>query len=203
MLRSGPLTQRRTRAGPAQRMANAWTAVITTAWLAPLLAFAVLHAATPPPSRRLVAMTALLLAGLLAAMRLPGRYFASRGWERGGRVYRRVGVHRFGAIVPGGRVVRRFAGDGAAPWLDAALLRSLEQGTRDSEQTHWWWLFTTLAVVLWAWSIGSRWTALLLLVLSVPLNVYPILLQRYIRARLTRIMRTRRSGAALQRPKEG
>jgi hypothetical protein len=217
-----PRARRSDRAGAGARLSALWTAVLTLLWAAPLIAFAALHLGHPPPLPALAAMTALVAA---AATRrwIPARWFSPARWESQ-RFYRAAGVRAFGRIVPEGAVLtklegrRRRAGQSPAP--SGAALASLgasatgrvatararaqlEAATRDSEQTHLAWLLRTLAFVLWAVAIGRTRFAGLLLLANLPLNVYPILLQRDTRARLQRVAAWRaRQGAASRNPRK-
>jgi hypothetical protein len=170
---------------------GAWTVLLTALWAGPLLAFAALHSAEPPPGGSRLAVMALAAAGLLARRGLPHAYFDTTDWERSGAVYRRLGVRRFGRVVPHGALLNRFSrrrGAACASRAGTAAARTtLEQESCASEATHLWWLLTTLAFALWALLIGRGGFAGVLLLVSVPLNVYPILLQRDTRARLRRI----------------
>jgi hypothetical protein len=170
---------------------GAWTVLLTLLWAGPLLAFAALHHAEPPPGGSRFAVAALAAAGLLARRGLPHAYFSTKEWERDGAVFRRLGVRRFGRVVPHGALLNRLGrrnGEGGAGRAGTAAARTaLEPETRASEATHLWWLLTTLAFALWAVLIGRGVFAGVLLLASVPLNVYPILLQRDTRARLRRI----------------
>jgi hypothetical protein len=181
------------------RIGDVWSAaassVVTLLWAAPLAAFAARHAGSPPPAAWLPMIGLLVCAGLVAAARLPAPYYVSRRWESS-HLYRRLGVRAFGGIVPDGRALKRIAGvDGR--WLGRGdQIAVVQRRTCASERTHWWWLLTGLAVIVWAWSIEAQRTAALLLALNVPLNVYPILLQRYTRARIDRIAQ-RRAGRSV------
>jgi hypothetical protein len=164
-----------------------WNTAVTAAWLLPLLAFAALNATSPPPMPLPIVCAALVVLGF-AGLRAPDRWLAPAHVQRRPRRGRPV-LRAFGRIVPGGAVMNRLAGQPAHSPLprDAALLRALLRRTFEAERTHWWWLSTSLAVIVWAFGIGAHTSGVVLALLNVPFNVFPILLQRYIRARLVRI----------------
>jgi hypothetical protein len=167
-----------------------WNTVVTAAWLLPLLGFAALNATSPPSLPLTIVCAALVVAGF-SALLTPDRWLASPARRRPRRP---VPVLRaFGRVVPGGAIMNRLAGQRARSPLPrhATVLRALLRRTFEAERTHWWWLLTSAAVIVWAFGIGKRTSGLVLALLNIPLNVYPILLQRYIRARLARLARGR------------
>jgi hypothetical protein len=78
--------------------------------------------------------------------------------------------------------------------MDMALCR-IDAATRAGERTHWWWLLSSAAIAVWALAIAAHGFLMLILVAAVPLNVYPILLQRHTRARAARLLLRRRTRA--------
>jgi glycosyl-4,4'-diaponeurosporenoate acyltransferase len=117
-----------------------------------------------------------------------------RGWERGGRFWsQRFGIKRWKDRLP--EAGSAFAGGFSKRHLvarDAGHLRRFVVETRRAEWVH----LTVLAVVplFWLWNPPSL--ALVMLVYGVAANVPCILVQRYNRARLLRVLssdpRTRR-----------
>lgn len=132
--------------------------------------------------------------------RLPARAFDHdtgltrlRPWEAGGRVYeRRLRIVRWkdrmpeaGAAFAGGFSKKHTPGRGPG-----ALERFVTE-TRRAETTHWAILACWPLFFLWC-----RWNvALVMGVYALAANVPCILIQRYNRARLLRILRSRSAGA--------
>lgn len=115
-------------------------------------------------------------------MRVPDHeWLRVRPWEP--RLYRSVGAKAFGRLLDAAgwnRLITRERGfDGTRKGLDG-----LDQHTRRSEIGHLvcWCATVVLAVgALWAGSwVGAVW----LLGLGVPFHLYPVLLQRVLRARI-------------------
>ena len=131
-------------------------------------------------------------AGYLAH-RLPLSRLERDGWltrlrpfERDGRVYeRRLRIKRWkarlpemGAFFAGGFSKRRLAGAGPDD-----LARFVAE-TRRAELTHWWVLAAGPVFLLW----NPWWLGLVMLVYAVVANVPCLVVQRYNRARLTRLL---------------
>ena len=125
----------------------------------------------------------------LAAMlppALPDRWLRLRSWEADGSVYRRLGIEGYKKALL------------ASPFGPNAFLKfhgrrsqipELEQFTRNAEMGHLTLLVVSTVVIAIAWRTGYWRTALFLAIVNVPWNIYPVLLQRYTRARLTRVRR--------------
>jgi hypothetical protein len=140
-----------------------------------------------PPAPWLV--SALVLGG--AALALPRLGRRPRPFEE--RLYRAIGVRRFRRYATNGdaivRAVRRKYPDFTVYRGDRDRLLA---NTRLGESSHLA-LFvsgvvTTVYVLVIGWHVWAVWTA----VTNVIGNLYPVLLQRYTRARLVRLPRLRR-----------
>jgi hypothetical protein len=121
-------------------------------------------------------------------------YFRPRRFEAG--VYERIGVrrfkgwmlglvgertaHRLGWRLPAGRAEKR------------ATLRSFDKRTRHNEAVHALVLVALAAVAVHLLARGEAAAAIALLVVNIPFNVYPLLLQRHTRLRLKRLLATGR-----------
>jgi hypothetical protein len=117
---------------------------------------------------------------------LPDRYHRLRRFEADGRVYELLGV----------RIVKWLLRRGPLSWFNPDLhlprqhtpdqLTGLDQRMRDAEASHAILLVLTLVVVAHAlvrgWWAAAGWTFLF----DVLVNGYPVMLQRYNRARLAR-----------------
>lgn len=129
-------------------------------------------------------MTGLGTVSHLVPFRLPATIHALRDVERSGRLYQRLGVGLFK------RLLRR----GPATWFNpglrlpaepgAASLTALERRMCVAEASHAVLLVATLPVAIHAAVRGWWPAAVTTLVLDVLVNGYPLMLQRYNRARL-------------------
>jgi hypothetical protein len=130
-----------------------------------------------------------LFAGMLtrrAFLRMDPKRFALSRWERDGRIYDRVGVGVFGWLLqhtPFG-------------WLDPFL--KVRSGRSDmdrllrelsfAEGSHLVQGVVSLSLALAFLAGGHAVVGLAFVVLSVPLHIYPIMLQRRSRGRVLRVM---------------
>jgi glycosyl-4,4'-diaponeurosporenoate acyltransferase len=132
-----------------------------------------------------------------AAHRLPedrlqrdGRLLRQRGFEDGGRFYRRrLHIHRWkdrlpeaGALFPGGISKRH------VPSYDEAGLEIFARETRRAELGHWWALACGPVFVLWNPPLASA----LLVGYGVAVNAPFIAIQRYNRFRVESLLDRRR-----------
>jgi glycosyl-4,4'-diaponeurosporenoate acyltransferase len=111
-----------------------------------------------------------------------------RTWERGGRVYERLGIRRwkdrlpeFGAVFRGGSSKR------SLPSRDTPHLTRFAAETRRAEIVHWAIPLVTPLFALWnpAWLVGA------MAAYAVVANAPCLIVQRYNRGRLLRVL-TRR-----------
>jgi hypothetical protein len=127
---------------------------------------------------------------LLAAW-VPPSYFRVRAFERDGRCYRAVGVRQFRKLVPDGDWVNR-----ARRRHDAGfrLIRSRADATawiprtHASEKGHLVLMLAGLLSAGYAAYVGWTAWAVAITAGNVVTNLYPVLLQRYTRARLARVV---------------
>lgn len=141
-------------------------------------------------------MTWLGTISRLTTPRMPERYHRLRHFESDGRVYELVGV----------RAVKFVLRRGPLSWFNPELhlpadrtpehVAHLDQRMRDAEASHAILFVATLAVVAHAlvrgWWSAAGWT----LLFDVLVNGYPVMLQRYNRARLARRFGHRSAPAA-------
>jgi hypothetical protein len=129
-------------------------------------------------------MTWLGVVSRVAQVRLPQRYHALRPFERSGRAYELVGVRVVKAVLRRGPLAV-FNPDLHLPAeRSPTSLAHLDQRMRDAEASHAVLLALTLGVVVHAAARGWWPAALATLVFDVLLNGYPVILQRYNRAKL-------------------
>lgn len=116
------------------------------------------------------------------SFRLPASYYATRSFEKGGRVYDYFGVRRYQ------RMLRPVL------WsTNPSLLRSQQgarqtmiRATQDPEAGHLIIFVVIVGITLWALVSGWWDTAAWLLLFNVLHNLYPVLSVRQVRARLHR-----------------
>jgi hypothetical protein len=118
--------------------------------------------------------------------RLPASAHRLRSWEVDGRVYERLGV----------RLVKRLLRRGPLAVFNPGLhlpskptperIAELDQRMRDAEAAHAILLVLTLGVVVHALARGWWVAAVATAAFDVAVNGYPVMLQRYNRARLHR-----------------
>lgn len=131
-----------------------------------------------------------------AAHRLPLRRLDHDGpltrlhsWERGGRVYERLGIRRWKDRLPEfGAVFRGGASKRSLPARDTPHLARFAAETRRAEIVHWVIPLVTPVFALWnpAWLVG------VMVAYAVAANAPCLIVQRYNRGRLLRVL-TRRS----------
>jgi hypothetical protein len=174
-------------------------AVMSGAWLAPLVLFwlAVAGPLRPneyPPAPAGPSLGAALLTTLLAlaASRVSEPYFRLRAFERTGRLYEVVGVRLFRGLVPDGDLInrlqrRRTAGYRVVRGRQDAIAFLVR--TQASERGHLVLFVAGGVTAGYAALLGWGGWALVIGLGNVPVNVYPILLQRYTRGRIVRALR--------------
>jgi hypothetical protein len=175
----------------------AYVGLVTALWLWPLVSFVVVTALTgSAPEQGLVLCAAALASVLIAAVALlPTPWLRLRPCEADGRWYERLGVRRFRKIVLHGDLMNRWLrrrAPAALPALTADTLHTWLAQSYVNERIHLAALLSSLPVLVAAYLVDRPGLALYLALLNVPFNVYPILLQRYTRGRLDRVIRARR-----------
>ena len=160
-----------------------YTFLLLLAWVLPIqqFFFCTVHTQEWPP------LLALTLLGMIIGASLLGGYFRLRRAESDGRIYEAIGVRRFRNIVTHGDPMVRFMiwiDPGSHTHLNASTLADREGRARRGEKIHWAMLLGSVPAAVWATLVRESWFAAYLLIANVPMNIYPILLQRYTRARL-------------------
>jgi len=127
----------------------------------------------------------------ITAWWLPPAYYRIRSFEQSGRLYEALGVRLFRYFVPDGDLANRWRRRRepnfrivASRRIAAAFVRRTEL----SEKSHLMLLLMGLLSTAFAWKLGWRGWAVYLGVGNVLVNLYPVLLQRYTRARLQAIV---------------
>jgi hypothetical protein len=123
--------------------------------------------------------------------KLKRSYFEIRPFETDGRLYEFLGVRLFRFVVPMGdginRFVRRFQPDYRI--VSGQSIADFEKRTVTAETFHLACLLVIVPSAVYAAVLGWWTFALLLTLPNIVLHLYPILLQRYTRARVLRLRR--------------
>jgi hypothetical protein len=119
--------------------------------------------------------------------RLPRSYHELREFERDGQIYELVGIRAAKWMLRRGPLAV-FNPDLHLPEKRTSeRLAQLEQRMRDAESSHAILLVATVAVAIHA-AVRGWWTSSgLILIFDLLMNGYPVMLQRYNRARLRRL----------------
>src|ERR1051326_2382195 len=143
----------------------------------------------------------MVVAGGCVLSHYSEQYFRLRDWEVSGTLYEHLGVRYFKRFVVTGDYWNR-----AARYYDhnhrglgsAKSIRQAKRQREFSEKVHLLALFSTLPPIICAMLIGWSKAAALLALSNLPFNVYPVMLQRYTRARIESLMNHRRPQRAPQ-----
>jgi hypothetical protein len=179
----GSAAKNTTRRHLAASVPAIYTFLLLLIWVLPIQIF-LIHTLD---SKTWFPIVALTLLGVVLGSCLPRSYFKLRSVEVDGKIYTALGVRRFRKIVAyGGPMVglmRRIDRE-SYDRLKRSTLTNSERGTRRREKIHWALLLGTIPTAVWAVLQRELWFAVYLLAANIPMNIYPILLQRYTRARL-------------------
>ena len=131
-----------------------------------------------------------LVTAWLIARVLPERYYQIKTFESSGWMYEAIGIRFFKRFVPNGdyinRTIRRFQPDYRLVSDERSMVQ-FEAGTRLAERCHLVSLLLVLPSASYALMLGWTGFAVWILLPNIPLHLYPVLLQRYTRARLQRV----------------
>lgn len=147
-------------------------------------------AAAENPSIVWITVALSFLVYIVCIFSIPKSYYDLRPFEMDGRVYRRLGVHKFRYIVGDGDGIQRLAQRIDPAWQCKLTKLSNEkriERTCVTECIKLALIVFTLPTVAIAYYGGHTILASLLLLLNIPYQIYPIFLQRYTRAKLLRI----------------
>ncbi len=174
------------------RAGYVWRILLATAILAALVAFG---RAAGLQSPWFAATAAICPLGLLDLARpfvrlpMPRKALAIRPWETNGRIYRALGVHAFGEILRRTplRLLNRRVYLGARSYDLKTICARMEE----SEAAHLLVALFLIPYCLLAWSRAWWSTLACLLLVSLFMNVYPILHLRWVRGRSEGILQRR------------
>ncbi|RZK42484.1 MAG: hypothetical protein EOO90_07400 [Pedobacter sp.] len=118
---------------------------------------------------------------------LTSHYYNSKKWERDGKVYRWLGVNGFRKLLVwiGWEKLNK-AANPVKNNLDA--IKHLEYGTRQSEFGHLLIFFIVLTFTVFVGIREGLAQTAWLIALNIVLNIYPILVQRFNRPRLRKVL---------------
>jgi hypothetical protein len=164
-------------------------AVVCAGWIVPLLRFwvSVWWNELAPP----VALFVAFVAVSASAWWLPPAFYRIRRFEATGRLYESAGVRLFRMITPDGDFAnawRRRREHDFRVIANAQSARDFVARTIIGEKSHVVGLLVGVFSSAWAWHIEWNGWLAYLTVANIVVNVYPILLQRYTRARIVRIL---------------
>lgn len=186
----------------ARIIIKTYGAVLLTVWLIPV--YYVLETLASQYERHGYSQAAFYGAWLVCigfsalALLLPHSFFELRSFEKCGSVYEQLGVKKFKWVVNNGdgmRMIFRFFFPGA---IEPSNSRSMHQWLRQgitNERVHWSSLLGTAPAAVWAACAGKELFTLYFILANIPANIYPILLQRFTRARLLEIFKNRPAAA--------
>ena len=127
---------------------------------------------------------------------LPRRIYGLQKFEYDGRLYRRLGVRRVRFVVGMGEGIQKLAHMIDPQWQNPLAKLSSEKRinwTQQLEGLHWGFLIGSLPLIAMTFYLGYPTFGIVFCLINVLFNVYPIMLQRYTRAKLLRIDRARAS----------
>ena len=133
-------------------------------------------------------------------------YFDEHPIEQSGRLYKYLGVRRFKYVASAGDYLNRRRRRSDPAFRNVRTYGEAldwEARTRFNEVVHLLSLLFSIVMMLWLCSMGRYTWLPLILVLTVLLNVYPILLQRYTRGRIRRLQALRHRHASNAKSDQG
>ena len=169
-------------------------ASMSAGWLGPLLMFWLyiwgpLRPFDYPEGELLPPLPLLLTCFCIAVATwwLPDSWYRIRPFERNGRIYEMLGVRYFRWLVPDGDAANRWRRRSDPSFRiirNRHYAKAFSQRTVLSEKSHLVMLMLGVMSAVFALRIGWHGWAFYLTAGNVVVNLYPVLLQRYTRARL-------------------
>ena len=176
---------------PFASMAGGWLGPLVMFWLyvwGPLRPFAYPDGDLLPGIWFLIPVAACIALWWV----LPDRYFRVQGFERSGRIYEWLGVRTFRKFAPDGDFANRWERRKDPGFRMISSRKSAADfivRTRQSERGHIVLLALGVVSTAYAWSVGWHGWAVYLAAGNILVNFYPIVLQRYTRGRIERLLR--------------
>lgn len=174
---------------PISAMSLFWIGPTLQFWLAvagPLLPFGV----TPPSQPSMLGF--LFWFGVcFVPLRLPPAYYQPRPFELRSTFYERLGVRVFRRVATNGDLINMLIRRHAPTYRVVRSSTSLDEycaRTYYGEKWHLVLLLMGMITTIYAAYIGWFATALFLTTTNIVFNLYPVLLQRYTRVRIAKMM---------------
>src|SRR5215472_10798605 len=170
--------------------------IIGASWCLPMLAFWYQAWDIRKPFTTLSYLL-LMVFRLAAVWWWPASWFQPSVFESRGIFYEAIGVRRFRAYMVHGDIMNSWIRRSVPAYRCVAGRESIQAFGRQtcaSERGHLLMLLASIPAIAYALSTGGFKFALYFLIVNIALNLYPILLQRYTRARIIRILSARESG---------
>lgn len=177
------------------------TSVMTFTFLAPLLLFwgavfgPIRSYHLKPASPRVALVGALCCCALVSLSFMVGeRYFAIRRFEKSGRLHQLIGARWIRRFITNGDLINRLVRSRYPDYRvlgDPGAVRKFAQECDASERGHLLMFLAGAGSAVLSANLGWTGWCVLLVVGNVVSNVCPMVLQRYNRARLERILRRR------------
>jgi hypothetical protein len=121
---------------------------------------------------------------------LPLSWYSVHRFEANGRFYEGLGVKAIRALVSNGDLINRFVRRRFPGYRVYAFAKRIDKVTKDgrsNELSHLISFGGGLVVPVYAWRIGWTDWAVWLTLANLLVNLYPVLVQRYTRARIEKI----------------
>ena len=121
---------------------------------------------------------------------LPVSWYSVHRFEANGRFYEGLGVKAIRALVSNGDLINRFVRRRFPGYRVYAFAKRIDKVTKDgrsNELSHLISFGGGLVVAVYAWRIGWTDWAVWLTLANLLVNLYPVLVQRYTRARIEKI----------------
>jgi hypothetical protein len=134
------------------------------------------------------------LAGLLVPSWLPLFPF-----ERNRKFYERLGINQFRRYANNGAMIRSliaYFDPKALTHFNLSTLETHKQFYDFGERMHWNWFCGTIPAFIWAIALEEYGWVLVFSVTNLIINIYPIMLERYMRVRVVTIEQRRASAVA-------
>jgi Glycosyl-4,4'-diaponeurosporenoate acyltransferase len=161
-------------------------------WTVPMIAFCVV---VWRKGNIISTVAFLLCAGLgLMMFYLPEQYYRPKSFELNGQFYERLGIRFYKRWMMNGdymnRFRRRFLPNHRV--IDGCdSMRKFEAQSRTYEKGHLMWFIVTAFAGVYAMVLSSHVLALCLFVSSLVTQLYPAILQRYLRIRIAKCLDSR------------
>jgi hypothetical protein len=114
-------------------------------------------------------------------------YIRPKSWENDGRIYEQLGVKAFFKITPF-ELRRALTGKKPKPLKNKRDVKRYYRDTILAELTHLFSFLFILGVSLYIGFTGGFRIAVVIMVINILANLYPIFLMRYNRGRLRRVV---------------